>query len=83
MREVTIISILQEFDQKNCFFGGVVLVQGQQCGTGTRYELEILHQYGKRAKTKSQKVLTAIFHVCRSFRGKTGREPFCPPPYPE
>ena len=61
-------------------FWGVVLVQGQQFGIGTRYELEILHQ---KIKTKSQQVLAAIFHVCRSSRGKTGREPFCPPPHPE
>ena len=32
----------------------MVLVQVQQFGTGTRYELEILHQCGKRVKTKSQ-----------------------------
>ena len=80
MREVTIISNLQGFDQKNRFFGGVVLVEGQQFGTGTWHELEILHQYGKKAKTKSQKVLAAIFYVCRSSRGKTDRGPFCPFP---
>ena len=31
-------------------------------------------------KPKSQKVLRAICYVCRSYRGKTGRGPFCPPP---
>ena len=40
---------------------------------GTRYELKILHQCGKRVKTKSQKVLGANSNVCRSYRGKTGR----------
>ena len=35
-----------------------------------RYKLEILHQQGKRVKTKSQK---ANSYVCRSYRGKTGR----------
>ena len=39
-------------------------------------ELEILHQCGKRVKTKSHKVLGAIFYVRRSYRGKTGRGPF-------
>ena len=34
-------------------------------------ELEILHQFGKRVKTKSQKVLVANSYVCRSYRGKT------------
>ena len=43
------------------------------------YELEILHHYGKRTKTKSQKVLAAIFYVCRSSRGKTGQDTFLPP----
>ena len=36
--------------------------------------LEILHQCGKRVKTKSQKVLGANSYVCRSYRGKTGTE---------
>ena len=36
------------------------------------YELEILDQYGKRVKTKSQKVLGADSHICGSYRGKTG-----------
>ena len=40
-------------------------------GTGTRYSLEILHQGGKRVKTKSQKVLGANSYVCRSYKGKT------------
>ena len=33
--------------------------------------IDILHQYGKRVKTKN-KVLGANFCVCRSYRGKTG-----------
>ena len=38
------------------------------------YDLEILHQWGKRFKTESQKVLgAASSNVCRSDRGKTGR----------
>ena len=59
---------------------GVVLVQVQQFGTGTMYELEILHQCGKRFKTKSQKVLGANSYVCRIYRGKTGRGDFLPCP---
>ena len=38
----------------------------------TRYELEILHQFGQRDKTKSQKV----------YREKLVGEPFWPPPFP-
>ena len=44
----------------------------------TRYEFEILHQCGQRDKTKSQKVFGTNSYVCRSYRGKTGRGPFCP-----
>ena len=46
------------------------MVQVQQFGTRTRYKLEILHQYGKRVKSKSQEILWANSYVCRR---KTGR----------
>ena len=82
MREVIITSSLQGFDQKNHFFWRVVLVQVQQFGTDTRNELEILHQCGKTIKTKSQKVLGGNSYICRSYKGKTGRGPFCPHPSP-
>ena len=48
----------------------MVLIQVQQFGTGTRYDLEIFHQCDKRVKTKSQNVLGAKSNVCRSYRGK-------------
>ena len=38
------------------------------------FKFKILHQSAKRAKTKSQKVLKINSYVCRSYRGKTGRE---------
>ena len=41
----------------------VLLVQVQQFGTRTRYGLEILHQCGKRVKTKNQEVLELIYRV--------------------
>ena len=34
----------------------------------------MLHQCGKMVKTKSQKYFGANFCVCRSYRGKTGRD---------
>ena len=34
-----------------------VFVQVKLLGTGTRYDIDILKQFGKRAKTKSQKIL--------------------------
>ena len=49
------------------------MVQAQELGTGTKYKLEVLHQCGKKVKTKSQKVLGANSYVCESYRGKTGR----------
>ena len=50
------------------------MVPVQQFGTtGTRYELDVLHQCGIRVKTKSQKVPLVSSYVCRSYRGKTGR----------
>ena len=47
MREVVITSIFWGFDQKKTFFWGVVLVQVQLFGTGTRYDLKTLHKCGK------------------------------------
>ena len=51
-------------------------------GTGTSYGLVILHQWGKRVKTESHKVVGTNFYVCRSYKEKTDRWPFCPPPHP-
>ena len=61
----------------------MVLVQVQQFGNSTRYEIlnEILRRYDKRIETKSQKVLGDKSYVCVSYRGKTGRGPI--PPHPE
>ena len=41
----------------------MLLAQVQQFGIGTRYGLEILHQSGKRIKTKSQEVFGANSYV--------------------
>ena len=45
------------------------------------YGLESLHQCGKKVKSKRHKVL-GLSYVCVSYRGETGRRPFCPP-HPE
>ena len=50
--------------------------------TGTRYKFEILHNYGKRVKIKSQKDFGANFCVCRTYRGKADSTPFCSPSIP-
>ena len=51
MREVIITSTLWGFNQKKHFFCGMVLVQ-VRVGTGATYGLAILHENGKRIKTK-------------------------------
>ena len=75
VREVIIISILQGFEEKNAFLRGGL-------GSSSRYKLEILHQFGKRAKSKIHYVLGANSYVCRSCRGKTGRRTFFVPSPP-
>ena len=70
------------FDHKNHFYWEIALVQVQQFETGTRSELEILHQCGKRVKNKSQKVLGDNSYVCKSYMGKTGRGRFGSPSSP-
>ena len=77
MRSYHNLNFIKDLTRKYAFFWKVALVQVQQLGTDTRYKLEILHQCGKRVKTKSQKVLGANSYICRSYRGKTGRGPFC------
>ena len=39
-------------------------------------DIEILHQWGKSVKTKSQKAFGGNSYVCRSYREKTGRGGF-------
>ena len=64
----TSMKVYKDLASKNSFFGGGgVLVQAQQFGTGTRYRLEYLHQWFKRVKSKSKRVLVANFYICRSL----------------
>ena len=68
--------IYKDLTRKPLFFTGA---------TGTSYDLQILHQWGKYVKTKSQKVFGTSCHVCRSYRGKLVGWPFStfsPPPPP-
>ena len=55
------------------------MIQVQQFGTGSSYDLEILHQCGKIVKIKSQKAFWANSYVCRIYRKKSGKESFCHP----
>ena len=56
MAEVIITSILP---QQPIFLRGA-LGSSSIIGTGTRYDLEILHKCGKKVETKSQKILGLI-----------------------
>ena len=60
-------------------FCGVVLVKVQLFGAETRYGLVLFNQYGKKFKSKSQKVNSYVF---KSYRGITKIELICPPPPP-
>ena len=57
----------------------MLLVQGQQRRTSTRYDLELLHQPGKGVKFKSPNVFLANSYVWKSSSEKTGRGWFWPP----
>ena len=55
MREVIITSIFIKIWPEKPFFWGVMLVQVQLFGSGTRYGFEILHQLAKGSKLKVRK----------------------------
>ena len=52
---------------------------GLVLGTNLKFYTSV----AKRVQTKSQKLLGANYHVCRSYRGKTGRGAFLPLPLPQ
>ena len=45
-------------------------IMGRKFGTGTRYDLETLHECDKMVKTKSQKFFRTNSFICRSYMGK-------------
>ena len=62
----------------------MLLVQVQQFGIGSRYDLEILHQCDKMVNTKSQKVWGLMFTFVevsgeKQGVGTKGGGAFCPP----
>ena len=73
-------SILEGFDQKNHFFEGWSWFKFNDLELALGMALKFYTSMAKGLKAKSQKVLVANSYVCRSYRGKTGRWPFCPPP---
>ena len=60
------------------FFWGVVLVQVQLFGTGTRCVIDILHKSGKMVKTKSQTVLGTSSYFVEVTGEKLVGGHFCP-----
>ena len=69
MTEVVITSILP---QQPIFLRGA-LGSSSIIGTGTRYDLEILHKCGKKVETKSQNILESNPYIYRGYSRKTGR----------
>ena len=59
LRQVIITLNFVRIWPEKTYFWGVILVQVQLFGAGTSYGLKILHQFGKRIKTGSQKVFRA------------------------
>ena len=55
MREVTIISILQEFDQKNRFFGGLSWLRVNNLGLALGMNLKFYTSMAKGLKLKARK----------------------------
>ena len=55
MREVTIISILLEFDQKNCFFGGLSWFKVNNLGLALGMNLKFYTSMAKGLKLKARK----------------------------
>ena len=77
IREVIITSILT---RKPNFFEGYSWFRFYNLGLALGIVLKYLQQCGKRVKTKLQKVFEASSYVCRNYRRKTGRGPFCTSP---
>ena len=72
----------KDLTRKTAFFERWSWFKFINLGVTLGRKIEILHQCGKRVKTKSQKVLGGNSYICRSYRGKTGRGAFLPPTPP-
>ena len=67
---------------KKSFFEGWCWFKSNNLGLALGSNLEILHQCGKRVKTKSETVFKANSYVCRNYRRKRPFRPFWNP-HPE
>ena len=72
----------KDLTRKTAFFERWSWFKFINLGVTQGRKVEILHQCGKRVKTKSQNVLGGNSYICRSYRGKTGRGAFLPPTPP-
>ena len=84
IREVIITSIYKDLTRKTAFFGGWSWLKFNDLGLAPGTNLKFYASLSKGLKLilTFQKALGANSYVCRSYRGKTGRGPFCPPPPP-
>ena len=73
MKEVIITSSYHNFISiwpEKAIFWGLLLVQVEWFGNDTWYGLEILRNWDKGIKTRSQNVFVANSYVCRSYMEK-------------
>ena len=80
VREVIITSIFQGFDEKNHFFEGWSWFMFNNLGLALGTNLKFYTSVKKELKLKVGEFWGANSYVCRSYREKTGRGPFWPPP---
>ena len=70
----------KDLTKKNAFFEGWSWFKFTNLGLALGTNVKFYTNVAKELKTKRQKVLGAYFYFCRSYRGKTGSEPFLPLP---
>ena len=80
MRDVIIALILEEFDQKTAFSEGWYWFKFNNLRLILGTNLKSYSSVEKGLKLKVRKFLGANSYVCRSYKGKTGRGAFLPPP---
>ena len=80
MRDVIIALILEEFDQKTAFSEGWYWFKFNNLRLILGTNLKSYSSVEKGLKLKVRKFLGANSYVCRSYKGKTGKGVFLPPP---
>ena len=77
MREVIVILILKGFDQKNCFFREVVMVQFNNLGLKLGMNLKFYTNIARGLKVKVRKFQGLVPTFVEVTEEKLVRRPFC------